>query len=227
MSPDGKWLYAIVNSYYTPPLSNTPVQRGELQFFHNIGGTWSLPNLATDQPQSFFYGDIAVGGANLDDEGVTDFPGSVWDPQGLPASPHEFQHYTGGSWTPDTLGGLAVSPTAKQLYVTDQSKNTVAVVDIDPISRAATFVKQIAVGYDPTQIAFSPDGSLAYVTNHGSDSVSVIATSSGKVITTAYLDPVARAPYAIAVSPTGNTIYLGTDYPSDNVTTMSLVAGTA
>jgi YVTN family beta-propeller protein len=43
---------------------------------------------------------------------------------------------------------------------------------------------KVNVGFSPTQVAVSPDGSTAYVLNSESESVSVIDTGSGEVVAT-------------------------------------------
>ncbi|MFC1806295.1 YncE family protein, partial [Planctomycetota bacterium] len=57
----------------------------------------------------------------------------------------------------------------------------------------------------PTCIAFSPQGNLAYVTNHTADSVSVIDAASGKVAAEV---PVGRGPTGIAASADGKWVYV-------------------
>jgi YVTN family beta-propeller protein len=67
----------------------------------------------------------------------------------------------------------------------------------------------IAVGYAPVGVAVSPDGSKAYVTNTGSNDVSVIAVASNTKVATI---PVVGALFAgVAVSPDGKTLYVGNE----------------
>ncbi|WP_244890041.1 beta-propeller fold lactonase family protein [Mycobacterium lentiflavum] len=63
----------------------------------------------------------------------------------------------------------------------------------------------IAVGRTPWGVAFSPDGTRAYVTNNESDSVSVSDTATNTVAATVYLVPNV---YGVAVSPDGGTVYV-------------------
>ena len=80
--------------------------------------------------------------------------------------------------------------------------STVTAISIPSNQTLAT----IPIGSQPTQIVFSPDGSLAYVANVGSNDVSVINTSSNSVIVTV---PVGNKPETLAISPDGSTVYVG------------------
>ena len=63
----------------------------------------------------------------------------------------------------------------------------------------------VGVGSQPTGVVFSPDGSRAYVTNFGSNTVSVINTATNTVTTTI---TVGSAPYAAAITPNGGQLYV-------------------
>ena len=63
----------------------------------------------------------------------------------------------------------------------------------------------VDVGRDPSGVAFSLDGSTAYVTNKYDKTVSVVNTSSGAVVSTI---KVPYAPTAVLVSPTTNRAYV-------------------
>jgi len=57
----------------------------------------------------------------------------------------------------------------------------------------------------PTCVAFSPDGTRAYVTNHTANSLSVIDTAARKVVNEI---AVGRAPTGVVVSPDGRTVFV-------------------
>ena len=59
------------------------------------------------------------------------------------------------------------------------------------------------VGKDPSDVAFSRKGSKAYVVNTGSDTVSVVRLSSGKVINT--ID-IGKGPTSISLAPNGKRL---------------------
>ena len=90
-------------------------------------------------------------------------------------------------------------------YIPNQADGTVSVVN--NITNAV--VKTITVGTNPLGVAVNPMGTLAYVTNNGSatitGNISVINTSTNTVINTinegAY-------PEGAALSPDGNTLYV-------------------
>lgn len=87
----------------------------------------------------------------------------------------------------NTPWGVAVSPDGRFTYVANYGSNTVSVIDSDPASGTCNQVIQtVNVGTQPYGVAFSKKGTnaQAYVTNSGSDSVSVIETSGHTVVTT-------------------------------------------
>lgn len=76
----------------------------------------------------------------------------------------------------------------------------------------------INVGDEPRGLVVSPDGSVLYVANSGSDSVSVIDTNpaSGTYNTVLATIPVGDYPIGLALSPDGSRLYVG-NAGSDNV----------
>ncbi|MCD4776897.1 MAG: YncE family protein [Candidatus Aegiribacteria sp.] len=71
----------------------------------------------------------------------------------------------------------------------------------------------VDVGINPWSICTLPSGEYVYVTNRGSDDVSVIRTSDNSVITTIN---VGESPYGICSLPSGDYVYV-TNWGSDNV----------
>src|SRR5208283_2426515 len=65
---------------------------------------------------------------------------------------------------------------------------------------ANTVIATITVGTEPDGVAVTPNGDYVYVTNSGSDSVSVISTASNSVTATI---PVGGYPVGVAVTPDG------------------------
>src|SRR5262245_61064711 len=66
-------------------------------------------------------------------------------------------------------------------------------------------VATVDVGRQPKQVAISPDGRLAYVTNFGSGSVSVVDVPARKVLRTL---PTGGAPVEVAFAPDGRFVYV-------------------
>jgi YVTN family beta-propeller protein len=94
------------------------------------------------------------------------------------------------------------------------SSGTVSVVD----TRARAELQQIEVGLHPSGMAFNFDRSRLFVANANSDTVSVIDTSSDRVVEVISVvaersRPFGSAPNALAVSPDNLTLYVvnGTD----------------
>ena len=87
-----------------------------------------------------------------------------------------------------------------------------------PATAAATVTSTIPVGANPHGVAFSPDGSTAYVT--GNQGVSVISVPSGTVTSTI---PVSSE--GLAVTPDGSTAYV-TNFSSNTVSVIAVASGT-
>ena len=80
---------------------------------------------------------------------------------------------------------------------------TGAVWIIDTSTNAV--VGKVSVGTHPAHVVVTPNGSLAYVTNGGDNSVSVIDTSARKLVATI---AVGQFPHGIRVSPNGKEVYV-------------------
>lgn len=78
-----------------------------------------------------------------------------------------------------------------------------AVWVIDTSTQAV--VDKVPVGAHPAHVVVTPDGSLAYVTNGGDNSVSVIDTSARKLVATI---AVGQYPHGLRVSPDGKEVYV-------------------
>ena len=86
---------------------------------------------------------------------------------------------------------------------------------IDTASRAV--IANITVGKFPSSVAFSPDGTFAYVTNEGSDTVSVINAAFRVVSVIINVD---KEPNDVTFSPDGTSAYV-THYQSNNVSVIN------
>ena len=94
-----------------------------------------------------------------------------------------------------------VNTTAGTVSVINTATNTL--VDTKPATQT---IDPIRVGSTPQQVAISPDGKWAYVTNYGSNSVSVIKTATNTVDGAAI--PVGSTPVGVAVSADGSLLYV-------------------
>jgi YVTN family beta-propeller protein len=114
--------------------------------------------------------------------------------------------------------GLAINPAGTRLYVANNNccsgaPGYVSVLDTSNYSTIAT----IQVGLEPTHIAFTPDGTKAYVTNNGGQSlggtVSVIDTGTNTVTNTITTGTTpGTGPYVVAVNSTGTRAYVLNTY---------------
>src|SRR5437870_4984572 len=91
---------------------------------------------------------------------------------------------------------------AQNAYITNTNANpgTVSVID------TAT----LAAGGYPVGVAVTPDGSKDYVTTHGDNTVSVIATATNMVVGPPIL--VGSGPLGLAVTPDGSKVYIANSY---------------
>ncbi len=96
---------------------------------------------------------------------------------------------------------LALSPDAKQLFVTCSGSDSVVVVD--PASR--TRIGEISVGGQPHGVAFTPDGKRAFVSNMFDDTISVIDVAGMSVTRTV---PVGDEPHGVLVDRQGRYLYV-------------------
>jgi len=104
------------------------------------------------------------------------------------------------------------------VYVTNQTLNTVSVVD--PSTDA--IVDTIPVGPGPEGIAVTPDGAKVYVANSFDSSVSVIDTATGTVTATV---TVGGGPRGVTVSPDGAEVYVTNMY-SNSVSVIAAATDT-
>ena len=91
---------------------------------------------------------------------------------------------------------------AERLYVTSSLADVVSVID----TTTREIVGEIAVGYDPYEIAASPDGARVYVTTDFG--LTVIDTATNSVVATVELP--ARA-WSVSVSPDSSRAYVAAD----------------
>ena len=109
----------------------------------------------------------------------------------------------------------------RNLWFTNYDANNVSMIyynnntlALNEISGETGFV---SVGTNPNSIAITPNGQYAYVTDRGSNSISVISVSSDSVISTI---PVGIVPMSIAITPNGQYAYV-TDLGSNHIQVIS------
>ena len=121
--------------------------------------------------------------------------------------------------TGDIPVGAAFSPNGSFAYVINYGSNSVSVIDtathtLIDTDYTAPGINGITVPNGPEEVAFSPDGSLAYVTHSGGDSVSVIDTATHTLIDTDSTAPginginVGHSTRGVAFSPDGSFAYV-------------------
>jgi len=90
---------------------------------------------------------------------------------------------------------------AQNIYVVNNSDNTVSVIDLASKNLVAT----VTVGSSPTGIAYNPSDKKAYVVNRGDNTISVIDTVNHIAAGTVNVGPY---PWYVAVDPTTHLIDL-------------------
>jgi YVTN family beta-propeller protein len=109
---------------------------------------------------------------------------------------------------------VAIDPDGRHAYVTNFGDNTLSVIDLptqfggvdlySAVLPALKVNKVIPVGMNPRGLAVSRDSHHAFVVNTGQDTMSVIDTATGTVISTAF---VGYSPDEVAVAP-DDTAYI-------------------
>ena len=98
------------------------------------------------------------------------------------------------------LWGIAISPDGSKVYAANGGN----IIDVMDTSNN-TIIKTININGSPRDIAISPDGKYAYVTNNTGNKVAVIDTGSYNVLTQV---PVDISPAGIAITPDGKRVYV-------------------
>jgi YVTN family beta-propeller protein len=94
-----------------------------------------------------------------------------------------------------------------------EDQDQVAVMDV--ATEPSLLVAKVPVGDQPTSVALDDARGLVYVTNHGDDTVSVLDLSSRTVVDT--FTGIGTGPYAGALSPSGDLLYVATTSSNDVV----------
>jgi YVTN family beta-propeller protein len=113
-----------------------------------------------------------------------------------------------------TPTGLAVNTSTGRIYVTNETSNSVSVID----SGTDTVIATVAVGMVPEGVAVDPVTNSVYVANYSNNNMSVIDGGTNAVLTTV---GVGSGPGGIAVDSTTNRVYVA----NYNSNTVSIISG--
>lgn len=119
---------------------------------------------------------------------------------------------TGLGW----LGEVAVTPDGSEVWMTDNSDT--GAVHIFDVSDGEIAVDYTGFSY-PNGVAFSPDGSVVYVSEYGIDAVTSFDFATLDVL---YEYPTAASPYSVAISPDGRFLYVPS-YDDDNLSVIGTI----
>jgi YVTN family beta-propeller protein len=110
---------------------------------------------------------------------VTNYDGDkivALDTTPLPDDPPDFTGYAGTGESPE---GIVVNPyNGQYLYVVASHSNVVQIFDIEDNPNVPYIEAEVSVGNHPEGIAATPNGTRLFVTNNGSNTVSVIDTTA-------------------------------------------------
>jgi 6-phosphogluconolactonase (cycloisomerase 2 family) len=121
---------------------------------------------------------------------------------------------------------LAITPSASFLYVTDQSQNLLFTFSVDPVTGKLTpgsTLPAVSTDLAPSALAMNAAGTLLYVVNRDSESVSGFTISADNSANPGALTaiggsfPTELSPVAAAVDPSGTYLYVA-DKTSNAVT---------
>jgi len=115
-----------------------------------------------------------------------------------------------------TAYGLAVTPDGKYVYAMGSSLGIV-VFDTATDTITTTISPTLIPGYIPCNVAFTPNGKLAYVTACGANSVIVVDTKTNTIVDTIPVGTPTLGPiYGVAIGPFGKHVYV-TSSPTNDV----------
>lgn len=111
---------------------------------------------------------------------------------------------------PLAVAALTSGPQTDRIaYVTNERDDEVSVIDLD----RKQVIRTVHTGSNLNGLALSKDQSKLYVSNYGSDTISVINTRTDSVVDTIVLRPnemrglPGAGPNSVSISPDGNTLY--------------------
>ncbi len=200
MAPNGQTVYSVTNSFFCPinVATNTKGTCLDLATYGDRGGSMAI---SPDGRTAYIFSD--TGTALLPINLATDTLGTpiTWSTGFAPAT-----------------DGIAISPNGQVAYLVGGSNS---VLPINLVTQSAETPITWPSGAGPESVAFTPNGQTAYVVNGGNDTitpVTVATNTPGTPISVSSLPDPGYAngpdggPTAIAIAPSGQMAYFGTDY---------------
>ncbi|MCI4323079.1 MAG: YncE family protein [Thermoplasmata archaeon] len=172
-----------------------PLPSAPSTIFEENGTAW----LAYDHNDLSFW--VAVGSSSLDVVPADD----IWGPDTVvPVGDSPF--------------GVAVDPSAHQVFVTNTDSNNVSIVS----DATDAPIASVGVGVEPEGVAFDPSEGTMFVANAGSNNVTVISTSTDSVVANI---SVGQSPVGLAFDPATDLVFVA-DENSDTVTVIHGITDT-
>lgn len=154
-------------------------------------------------------------GSGLANSSTTTSTNTVTMPANIMAGPYPYSvtpiNATGAGAVAETTVNAAISgyrgPYVYTVHTANGAANgTLSVIDTTA-KLESSIHKQLTVQAGPVGVAVNPKGTKVYVTNNGSNSVSVVDTGKHEVVQTISLGN-GMAPWGIAVSASGDKVYV-------------------
>jgi YVTN family beta-propeller protein len=117
--------------------------------------------------------------------------------------------------------GLTISPDGRKLFVADNLADSLTEVKLNPDGVTGTVLPPVRVGHNPYTVALSRFGDVAYVSNWGESTVSVldVARPTPTLVKTI---PVGTHPNAMALNPRRAELYVA-NADSDTISVISTI----
>ncbi|HEV2881055.1 MAG TPA: hypothetical protein VGX24_07230 [Pyrinomonadaceae bacterium] len=100
---------------------------------------------------------------------------------------------------------LVITPDAKKIYTANMLSNTVTALNVGAPPTPPN-ITQIAVGKTPEGIGISPDGREVWAANRADGTISIIDTTTNKVVET--LAKFSQLPFRVAFTPDGRRVLI-------------------
>jgi YVTN family beta-propeller protein len=121
------------------------------------------------------------------------------------------------NFIPVSRGTYSITATVTDNSSTTSPQSTAAAVTVNSMLATPNVMGTVTVGSGPDGVAVTPNGAYAYVSNHGSGTVSVIDTATNMVTATVL---VGGQPAGVAITPNGAYAYV-TNTGSDTVSVIN------
>ena len=137
-------------------------------------------------------------------------PGRVWIANRIPGSVDLYDARTGTRLASVRVGNgtldLALPPDVGKIYASDESSGTISVVDVNTLERVA--VIPTGAGTQPHHMDANPDGTLVYVSLHGTNKLAAVDTATDTLAWVVTLGPPGAHVHDTAINAACDTLWV-------------------